>query len=400
MAIDLKSLKATVGKLSDKFKNRTVVTIEDTSFALELITPLQEAECQKYALEILQDLKEGEDASQPYLVMYWDRMRDRCLSFAIKQINGEDIPEFLETGDLTKDGKPVKMERSKILLGMIRQWTRPLLHALFFAYGKLAEDAEVDADKYIDYSSKNIDTHIEIMEGRLERLRESKAAQVKNTVSLVTSQMENYAKAEEARRQDRQQIIDSPNPIGKEPNLSKPTVSDKEPKEDNYTEVDEALVDLDTDSIMSVPLKEPNKYVPETNPVNKNKGSFTKPEPDENVNFVPTKANRNDEPPEVFYYPPKGKNWDEIESDPVKSEPVKSRADKQAGTLEKIKGSILHGSMDQFLATLQPKDQSFVRRFGIEKYAKSLDDGTINEWRASNDKRKVPMPSPVPQQKR
>jgi hypothetical protein len=377
MSVNLKSLKETFGKLTTKFKNTTSVTIEDITVKMDLITPQQEAESQKYALEILSDLKDSDDASQPHLLMYWDRMRTRLLSFAIKELNGEVLPDYIETGEFTKERKPIKMERSKALLGIIQEWTRPLVHSFFFSYGKMAEEAEIEADKYISYSSKNVDTHIELLEARLERLKQSKIQQVTTAVSNVTSQVESINKIEETRRQERQDIIASPSP------RDQPSEEPTEPE----------ITDTDIEAMMSSPIKKPvtpteePRKIPDP-PVNSERGSFSKPVADESVNYIPPV--KTDDAPEFSYDLSQPKNKHE------KVTPMAAKESPEAlSTLSQIKRTVEKTGMDQFLSTIQPKDQTFVRRYGLEKYASALDDGSIVQWRQADAKKK-PMPAPLP----
>lgn len=400
MAIDLKSLKASFSKLSNKFKNRATFTIEDVTVVMELLNPQQEADCQKYALEILGDLKEGEDASQPYLLMYWDRMRARLLSYSIKELNGEVLPEYIETGEFMKDKKPIRMERSKVLLGIISEWSRPLIHSFFFSYGKMAEESEIEADKYINYSSKNIDTQIELLESRLERLRQSKIQQVKDASSQITAQVENINKLEEARRQERQDIINSSSPIRTSKKEESENKSTEESVEESLeTKEGEKVSDDDILNMMSSPLKKPVnpediKPVEQQKPLSPHeKGSFSKPVADETTNFIPPRKNEN--APEKYYEPPKPKNWDE---EPIRPLPQSPTTPVEVKTIDKIREVLKSGSMDQFMATVQVKDQTYIRRFGIEKYAQAVDNGTILQWRAASDntkKKSSVVPSPI-----
>ena len=338
---------------------------------MDLLTPHEEAECQRYALEGIKSETEGEETetTNPIIVIYYDRMRACILAYAIKSINGEEIPNYIFVpSEKSQKGSQVRIEKHKAMIDIIGGWTRPLIHALFHSYGRMLEEVEIEADKYISYNPKNVDTQIAIVEQRLERLKQIKQQQIKSAVDTFSVQVKASDTVDEKRGEEIKDLayqnIDKTTP---------PTTSD----------LLDTPLPIDYNAMMGKPPvnKQPTTQQPETNQ-NQN-GSFSKPVADPHANYVPP-TSTNNSPPEHYLETPKPRVWDEERS------PSEVNQSQLPPKLDSIKKTVLEVGMDNYLKTISLKDQAYIRRFGLEKYAASVEDGSIGGW-SDNPKRVNPI---------
>lgn len=129
------------------------VEIEELDLKLTLEPPTNIEE--QKVLEACSDLDGGE---------YLDGIKNHTLSYSIKKLSGNDIPEFIpmmnEDGSptLDEDGKPREKTRYLFLFEEISTWTSPLRDKVFDAYQDLLFEIQDKVDKNVTFDRFQIAT--------------------------------------------------------------------------------------------------------------------------------------------------------------------------------------------------------------------------------------------------
>lgn len=175
--LDLATLKATlqpirsVGEVEERFM------IRDIEVCMRVLSPKEELEIQRWAQQNIITASEAERENDNSLaVEYLNRFKLGCVARSVVEINGVDLrnEEFVTTGEVLANGKPVKVKRVEAIVELIEGWPRPLLTAVFRKFNEIMERCELQSDKSIEFNPPDIDSEIQQLLSRLQTLEEMK----------------------------------------------------------------------------------------------------------------------------------------------------------------------------------------------------------------------------------
>lgn len=147
--------------VKEKLSYGKEATIQDIKFNMSVLTLKEEQSLSAIPVD------EKEDG-----LAYFNEMRKNLLSFAIKAIEGEKIPDIVETKD--EKGENVKKDRSIYIREFLDKMPAAIIEDLFEIYIDLREEVESDIIKSVKYKwFKDPDTR---EKERLEK--ERKAAEL------------------------------------------------------------------------------------------------------------------------------------------------------------------------------------------------------------------------------
>jgi len=168
MQIDFKALEQAFAPIEEIGQGEITFDAGPTTITLRVILPHEEVEGQKYAAGALNEVDEGEQSAVDYL----DRLRIGFLSHSIIAIGDQDFRDvdFVETGEMLANKKPIKIPRYKAMRKLLGRWTRITLTAVFSKFNELVQRAEVEAEKQIEYEPSSIPSEIDRLQKKIDDL--------------------------------------------------------------------------------------------------------------------------------------------------------------------------------------------------------------------------------------
>jgi len=125
--------------LKESFNFRKEVTVRGIKFELSVLTHKDEQE--------VSELEQDENAPVDGIA-FFNESRKRLLSYSIRKINEEEIPDIVE---IEENGKKKTVERQIYVRGIIDGIGSKLSDKLFDAYVDLKEESDADIDKSTEY---------------------------------------------------------------------------------------------------------------------------------------------------------------------------------------------------------------------------------------------------------
>ena len=225
--VNLKDLKSALSKVADLGSQERSFEINGTNITLRVLRPNEEIEVQKKAMEAL---SEDGETNQVTAADYLQRFRMATLSYAIVAIDSLDLRnvKHVETGEKLANGVSVKIPKHEALEGLILDWGRDMLSAVFKKFGELTEFVEAQVEDSIVYEPEVLDKEIERLE---ERLKELKAKREGGEEDSAFSETLGMASSEEAEKVDispENVLTEKGHPIQRESSI--PTVAPPPPK--------------------------------------------------------------------------------------------------------------------------------------------------------------------------
>ena len=174
MTINIDALKASVAKIERLGQDELTFPAGESEITIRALKSGEELEVEKYG-QIAWDESTG-DEDRSALADYLDRMRVGTLSHVIVRVDDLDLrgEEFIETGEKTEEGTPVKRPRYVVMRQLIREWNRHILHLCYLKYAELMQKIELSAGKAIEFDAKDVDAEITRISKRLEDLHDLK----------------------------------------------------------------------------------------------------------------------------------------------------------------------------------------------------------------------------------
>ncbi len=169
--LDLKALESVLAPLEALGKEELTFDAGGTEVTLCYMPPESETEAQRWASEILPKTKDGDDMDTFAVAEYLDRFKVAVLSHTLIRVGGQELGDFIETGEVLDNGVAVKVPRHKALRQLLPKWGRPVLAAMFRKYAELMDKLDQKADKAIHFEASDLDAEIERLEQRLTDLK-------------------------------------------------------------------------------------------------------------------------------------------------------------------------------------------------------------------------------------
>ncbi len=184
MTISLKALEGAITQVEKVADQELTFQVNGTNIAIRGLRPDEDTEVQRYAQSALP--KNGEE-DQAAFAEFMDRLRYGTLGYSVVQINDMDLrnEDYLSTED--EEGAPYDVPKSEALRDMIRKnWSRPMLAAVFKKFVELLNRIEVHADRSVKFDPADLNDEIKRMEERLTELKTTRDEQGKEVQDVIT----------------------------------------------------------------------------------------------------------------------------------------------------------------------------------------------------------------------
>jgi len=194
--------------------------VKGVPVTMRVALPEEENDVQAYALEAM-PRKEEEDPDPGAGNRYIDRFKLATLSYAIVGIGDVDFRgvTHVETNEVLNNGMKVRISRHEAMRQIIHQWTGILRTRLFKKYSELLVKVERDAEDAIEYAPSDLDTEIERIEERLNKLKDDRELLAEQRASGVFgAQVDGIVKEDQGDQK------------GRESNMGKILVNDQKDK--------------------------------------------------------------------------------------------------------------------------------------------------------------------------
>lgn len=174
MQINFKALEQALAPIAEIGQGELTFDAGGTPITLRVLRPWEEVEAQKYASTALESADDNNAA-----VDYLDRFRLGCLSHAIVAVGSTDFRQvdYVETGDTTENGVPIKVQKHKAMRDLLSRWTRSAISGVFMKFNELVQKTEIEAERAIEYEPANIPAEIDRLHQRIEELRAEQTKQ-------------------------------------------------------------------------------------------------------------------------------------------------------------------------------------------------------------------------------
>lgn len=178
MQATLDALEKALAPIEHIGREEATFEADGVKVTLRVMLPEEENEVQRYAAKALPaplgDEDEVEQATSVDQLDYIERFKVAVLSHALVAVGTSDFRDlkFVETGEELDNGKKVKIEKHVALRQLLQKWSGALRTRLFQKYAELLDVMEKKAEEAIEFEPSDIDTEIERLEKRLEKLRE------------------------------------------------------------------------------------------------------------------------------------------------------------------------------------------------------------------------------------
>lgn len=174
--LNLDLLKESASAITDACIGETECHINGVRLVLRVLTPKQETEVQRYAIEVYQALDDDDEEDSADTLEYFDRFRIALLSHAIVQIGDQDLRdlEYIPTGKKLQSGAEVKIPKEQALREIVRGWTRVVHINLIEYYHQLSGLVESRSLDAIEFQHSDLDTEIQRLTERIQKLEEQR----------------------------------------------------------------------------------------------------------------------------------------------------------------------------------------------------------------------------------
>ncbi len=174
MSISLQALEAALSSIEEVGKGESTFDVSGVSVTLRILLPEEEHEVQRFAGEAMKGGTGDDDISA---VDFLDRFKVEVISRSLVAVGDQDFRgvEFIETGEVLDNGKPVQIPKVKALKKMVQRWAGTLRVLVFRKYAELLNRVDREAEKAVLFEPSDIDAEITRLEERLEELRDEKS---------------------------------------------------------------------------------------------------------------------------------------------------------------------------------------------------------------------------------
>lgn len=172
MSISLGALEAALSEIEHLGHEEVTFQVWNTTITMRTLMPEEEHEVQQYAA---QAWTEDNDNDSGEALRFVDLFRRDTIARAIIQVGDQDLRgiEYVETGEVLNNGKPVKEPTHKVLRDLVGRWGGPIRTAVFKKYTELVKKAEARSEAAIEFEPSDTATEISRLEERLAELKAS-----------------------------------------------------------------------------------------------------------------------------------------------------------------------------------------------------------------------------------
>lgn len=204
--MDLNSLRQAMSPIMNVGKRETSFEVEGVRITLRPLLPVEEVAVQRYAASVLdkvqreEGLTEEDQMSRAAALDYFDRFRIEVISYSIVEIGDLSLRgvEYIDTGEMTESGNPVRMPRYMAVRKMVEQWSRSMITICFSKYGDMVRRIAEEAEKMVEKSQSDLEAEIERVEEKLKSLRAERETRAAGDPNVTSKQIENLVNAGKA----------------------------------------------------------------------------------------------------------------------------------------------------------------------------------------------------------
>ena len=198
MQITMEALELALAPIEEVGKGELEFEVNGTTVTLRRMSPEEEAEVQRYAAEALVS---GEEAAKN-AASYIERFKLATLSCALVQLGPMDLREvkYVETGEKLETGVAIKVPRVEAMRKLLLKWSSTVRIAMFRKYSNLLTQIETKAEKSFTFDPDDLDTEIERVEERLERLKDLRKQNQEDLESEVSKVVKKVANEDERKQ--------------------------------------------------------------------------------------------------------------------------------------------------------------------------------------------------------
>jgi len=204
MQITFEALEQALAPIEELGQGEITFPVGSVSLTLQVLTPEQEIDVQRYASEAIQGGSENISDS----VAYVERFKIAVLSHAIVAIGDQDLRhvDMVETSEVLPNKQTVKLPRVQALRKVLLKWTGTVRLSVFQKYAELVERTERRAEQAIQFEPADLESEIERVEKRLAVLKEKRTTEEERDfstpVSKLTKKLAGQEKQEQAEFQE------------------------------------------------------------------------------------------------------------------------------------------------------------------------------------------------------
>lgn len=180
-------------KLKSSFKRIQALADDEKEIKIDGAPPIvvkvldfvQSLKIQSASVTMFTEADGYEESAQ--LMGYMRQMHESTLAGAIVQIDDLDLRgvEFIETGEVTETGTPVKVPKDEMLKEFIARWNTTIVSELYNRYTEFQTEVESRIERAIAADVTEIDTEIERCQQRIQELNERKDSMKKAAKAAV-----------------------------------------------------------------------------------------------------------------------------------------------------------------------------------------------------------------------
>lgn len=166
--LDLQSAFKPLIEISHREKT---IDVAGLSITLRSVSPKEEADIQNSLPSISGD-EEGSSAME-----FVDVFRKETLARSIVQVGDLDLRgvDYVETGEKTSNGTPMKVRKEEAVSQMVEGWSRPILTKVFESFTELVEELENDLNDKLQITPPDTEAEKEILKERIIDIERNEA---------------------------------------------------------------------------------------------------------------------------------------------------------------------------------------------------------------------------------
>jgi hypothetical protein len=171
MQITMEALERAFAPIEEIGQGELEFEVNGTTVTLRRLLPEEESEVQKFATATMKTDEENAINAMEYI----ERFKLGILSYAVVQIGNLDLrnEEYVETGEVLDNGKPVRIPRVQALRKLFLKWSAVIRIAMFRKYSDLITRVGKVAESAFVFDPSDLDAEIERLEERLTKLKET-----------------------------------------------------------------------------------------------------------------------------------------------------------------------------------------------------------------------------------
>ena len=225
MQLTFEQLERAMKPIEDIGRAELVFSVGTIPVTLQMLTPEEESEAQKFATVAIAD-----DESFVAATSFLERLKLGVLSYALVKVADQDFRDgdgFIETGEML-GGKPVREPRYLAMRKLILRWPGSIRTAMFRKYTELLDIVEAKTEAAILFEPSDKEAEIERLQKRVDELKAELEPEKANGFAEILKVASEIEDTETAIRKG---TYVSASPVVEQPAPEEPVVEQPAPEE-------------------------------------------------------------------------------------------------------------------------------------------------------------------------